>query len=172
MGVQKGNQSAKIDYGKGNISTMMVRQHTKTMREWYDRTLGMLMNKQDHAVEAVKLEWLLKRTKIGPTKRPFLRKSALHLSEESLNVLSVERRSSSRLPLPTSATPSEVTSASIAELEADSEGTDEEEPKHHRRGRSTDGKMPARARAKSASSRRPPWKLVHQQRRLYDLLNY
>ena len=45
-----------------NISQYFMAFHANNMEAWYETTLNMLINRQEYAVEAVKLEWLLKRT--------------------------------------------------------------------------------------------------------------
>ena len=68
-----------------NISEYFLAYHSNLMRAWYETTKNMLINKQDYAVEAVKLEWLLK-------KQPKLNLRNLRKSkEETLEMREVEK---------------------------------------------------------------------------------
>ena len=51
-----------IDYTKkcNNVSIKHLRSHQSKMRLWHHCTLETLIDQQDCAVEAVKLEWLLR----------------------------------------------------------------------------------------------------------------
>lgn len=51
-----------IDYTKkcNNVSIKYLRSHQSKMRLWHHCTLETLIDQQDCAVEAVKLEWLLR----------------------------------------------------------------------------------------------------------------
>ena len=68
-----------------NISQYYMAYHCNLMNAWYESTLNMLINKQDYAVEAVKLEWLLKKRPKPNLKH--LRKS----KEEHLAMKEVEK---------------------------------------------------------------------------------
>ena len=68
-----------------NISQYYMAYHSNLMNAWYGSTLNMLINKQDYAVEAVKLEWLLKKRPKPNLKH--LRKS----KEEHLAMKEVEK---------------------------------------------------------------------------------
>jgi hypothetical protein len=68
-----------------NISQYFMGYHTNLMTAWYETTLNRLINKQEYAVEAVKLEWLLKKRQ--PPNLGYLRKS----KEERLEMKEVER---------------------------------------------------------------------------------
>ena len=50
-----------IDYSKreNNVSVNFLKIHKDKMRQWRDTTLETLIDEQDCAVEAVKLQWLL-----------------------------------------------------------------------------------------------------------------
>lgn len=68
-----------------NISQYYRAYHTNLMTAWYETTLNRLINKQEYAVEAVKLEWLLKKRQVPNLGN--LRKS----KEENLEMREVER---------------------------------------------------------------------------------
>ena len=68
-----------------NISQYFMAYHTNLMTAWYETTLNRLINKQEYAVEAVKLEWLLKKRQAPNLGN--LRKS----KEENLEMKEVER---------------------------------------------------------------------------------
>ena len=68
-----------------NISQYFMGYHSNLMNAWYESTLNMLINKQEYAVEAVKLEWLLKKRPKPNLKH--LRKS----KEENMAMKEVER---------------------------------------------------------------------------------
>jgi len=60
--VQAPQVKEKIDYSKrcNNVSIKYLRAHQAKMRQWRHFTLETLIDQQDCAVEAVKLEWLLR----------------------------------------------------------------------------------------------------------------
>ena len=72
-----------------NISQYFLMEHKRTMKDWYETTVNMLINTQEYAVDAVKVEWLLKRK---PVKSKSARKSgkkgqgSLRNDDEILNV--------------------------------------------------------------------------------------
>ena len=68
-----------------NISQYFMAYHTNLMTAWYETTLNRLINKQEYAVEAVKLEWLLKKRQAPNLGN--LRKS----KEENIEMREVER---------------------------------------------------------------------------------
>ena len=47
-----------------NISQYYRAYHNNVTNAWYETTMNMLINKQEYAVEAVKLEWLLRKRKM------------------------------------------------------------------------------------------------------------
>ena len=68
-----------------NISQYYRAYHNNVTNAWYETTMNMLINKQEYAVEAVKLEWLLRKRKMPNLNN--LKKS----KEENLQLTEVER---------------------------------------------------------------------------------
>ena len=45
---------------RDNVSVKHLKRHASRMREWYSTELRLLIDSQDCAVDAVKLEWIMK----------------------------------------------------------------------------------------------------------------
>jgi len=77
--IRRGRQ--RRHYGQGSSSDVTeptkyftssathLKRHNELMRDWFEKNLDMLIQKQDQAVEAVKLEYLLQRKVITTSSR-------------------------------------------------------------------------------------------------------
>ena len=78
-----------------NISEYFLWVHTDSMVQWYETTTNMLINKQEYAVEAVKLEWLLKnKSKPKPKSATKSKAQPIQETKETSKVPAVQERSS------------------------------------------------------------------------------
>ena len=95
---ENGTEEKQAEKVYDNISQYFMAYHSMIMEAWYETTSNMLINKQEYAVEAVKLEWLLKRkplSRIRKAKKLQRKNAEVEESSSALKALTADEAQTS-----------------------------------------------------------------------------